>query len=65
MSLDEHFVLIAPALRRLLRMLRELAEDRPAELKDFAATLRSLCRDLQAEGALIQAASVQRKCVRP
>ena len=51
-SLDEHFVLIAPALRRLLRMLRELAEDRPEELKDFSATLRSLCRDLQAEGAL-------------
>ena len=51
-SLDEHFVLIAPALHRLLRMLRELAEDRPAELKDFAATLRSLCRDLLADGAL-------------
>ena len=51
-SLDEHYVLIAPALRRLLRMLHELAEDRPAELKDFAATLRSLCGDLQAEGAL-------------
>ena len=51
-SLDEHFVLIAPPLHRLLRMLRELAEDRPAELKDFAATLRSLCRDLLADGAL-------------
>ncbi|MSU61468.1 MAG: hypothetical protein EXS31_03580 [Pedosphaera sp.] len=51
-SLDEHFVLVAPALRRLVRLLRELAEDRPAELKDFATTLRSLCRDLLAEGAL-------------
>lgn len=51
-SLDEHFVLITPPLRRLLRLLRELAEDRPAELKDFAATLRSLCRDLLADGAL-------------
>jgi len=51
-SLDENFVLIAPPLHRLLRMLRELAEDRPAELKDFAATLRSLCRDLLADGAL-------------
>jgi hypothetical protein len=51
-TLDEHFVLITPPLRRLLRLLRELAEDRPAELKDFAATLRSLCRDLSAEGAL-------------
>ncbi|MBN8245961.1 MAG: hypothetical protein J0L84_00805, partial [Verrucomicrobia bacterium] len=51
-SLDEHYVLIAPALRRLLRLLRELAEDRPAELRDFAATLRSLCRDLLADHAL-------------
>lgn len=51
-SLDEHYVLMAPALRRILRLLGELAEDRPAELKDFSATLRSLCRDLLAEGAL-------------
>lgn len=51
-SLDEHFVLLAPQLHRLLRLLREMAEDRPAELKDFAATLRSLCRDLLAQGAL-------------
>ena len=51
-SLDEHYVLITPRLRRLLRLLRELAEDRPAELKDFAATLRSLCRDLLRDGAL-------------
>jgi hypothetical protein len=45
-------VLIVPALRLLLRLLEELAENRPAELKDFAATLRSLCHDLLAEGAL-------------
>jgi len=51
-SLDEHYVLIVPALRQLLRLLRELAENRPAELKDFAATLRSLCRDLLNAGAL-------------
>jgi hypothetical protein len=51
-SLDEHYVLITPALRRMLRLLCELAEDRPAELKDFAATLRSLCADLLREGAL-------------
>ncbi|MEO8426843.1 MAG: Wadjet anti-phage system protein JetA family protein, partial [Verrucomicrobiota bacterium] len=51
-SLDEHYVLITPPLRRLLRLLRDLAEDRPAELKDFAATLRSLCSDLLREGAL-------------
>jgi hypothetical protein len=51
-SLDEHYVLIAPALHQLLRLLRELGENRPAELKDFSATLRSLCRDLLSEGAL-------------
>jgi hypothetical protein len=51
-SLDEHFVLITPQLRRLLRLLRELAENRPAELRDFAATLRSICRDLLREDAL-------------
>lgn len=51
-SLDEHYVVLAPHLHRLLRLLQDLAEDRPAELKDFAATLRSLCRDLLAEGAL-------------
>jgi len=51
-SLDEHYVLIVPALRQLLRLLHEMAENRPAELKDFAATLRSLCRDLLTDGAL-------------
>ena len=51
-SLDEHYVLITPPLRRLLRLLRELAEDRPAELKDFAVTLRSLCNDLLRDKAL-------------
>jgi hypothetical protein len=51
-SLDEHYVLITPALRRLLHLLAELAENRPAELKDFSATLRSLCGDLLREGAL-------------
>jgi hypothetical protein len=51
-SLDEHHVLVTPALRHLLRALRELAEDRPAELKDFAATLRSTCQTLLSEGAL-------------
>ncbi len=50
-SLDERWVLIAPRLRLLLRLLRDLAEDRPAELKDFAATLRSLCEDLLRPGA--------------
>lgn len=51
-SLDEYYVLIAPALRRLLRLLRELGEDRPAELKDFAVTLRSICKEILMDGAL-------------
>ena len=51
-SLDEHFVLIAPRLHHLLKLLQELAKDRPAELKDFAGALRSLCDDLLADGAL-------------
>ena len=50
-SLDERWVLISPRLRLLLRLLRDLAEDRPAELKDFAATLRALCEDLLRPGA--------------
>jgi hypothetical protein len=49
-SLDERWVLISPRLRLLLRLLRDLAEDRPAELKDFAATLRALCEDLLRPG---------------
>ena len=51
-SLDEHYVLITPQLRRLLRLLREFAENRPAELKDFAATLNSICDELSRNDAL-------------
>ncbi|MEI8235144.1 MAG: Wadjet anti-phage system protein JetA family protein [Verrucomicrobiota bacterium] len=51
-SLDEHWVLIAPELRPLLRLLRELAASEAAELKDFAGILRSICKTLMAEGAL-------------
>jgi len=51
-SLDERWVLVSPRLRLLLRLLRDLAEDRPAELKDFAATLRALCDDLLRPGVL-------------
>ncbi|MCD6052583.1 MAG: hypothetical protein K0Q55_4001 [Verrucomicrobia bacterium] len=51
-SLDEYYVLIAPPLRRLLRVLRELGEDRPAELKDFAVTLRALCKEILSDNAL-------------
>lgn len=51
-SLDERWVLLTPRMRPLLRLWRELAEDNVAELKDFAATLRSICQTLLAEGAL-------------
>ncbi len=51
-SLDEHYILVTPSLRRLLRLLQDLGETRPAELKDFAATLRSLCNDLLRPDAL-------------
>jgi hypothetical protein len=51
-SLNERWVLISPALRLLLNMLRELATDNVSELKSFADTLESVCRDLEADGAL-------------
>lgn len=51
-SLDEQFVLVTPTLRRLLRLLQEVAADHPAELKDFAVTLRSLCTELLRPAAL-------------
>jgi len=51
-SLDERWVLLSPRLHLLLRFLQDLAEDRPAELKDFAASLRSICTDLLRPDAL-------------
>ena len=51
-SLDERWVLLSPHLRPLLRLLRELAQDDLAELKDFAATVRSICETLLSDGAL-------------
>jgi hypothetical protein len=51
-SLDERWVLLTPHLRRLLRLLRELATNEVADLKDFAATLRSICSSLLMDGAL-------------
>lgn len=51
-SLDERWVLLTPRLRPLIRMLRELSEDRVTELRDFSATLLSICRTLLADGAL-------------
>lgn len=52
LSLAETWVLVTPALRWTVRLLRELSKTDAADLKDFAATLRSLCRDLLAPPAL-------------
>jgi hypothetical protein len=51
-SLDEQWVLLTPRLRPLIRLLRELAQNKISELRDFAATLTSICRTLLAEGGL-------------
>ncbi len=51
-SLDEHWVLVTPRLRRLLRLLHELAIDDVTDLKDFAAVLRSICASVEKEGAV-------------
>ncbi len=51
-SLDERWVVLSPRLSPLLGLLRGYAEDNLAELKDFAATVRSVCETLLAEGAL-------------
>lgn len=51
-SLDERWVVLSPRLSPLLGLLRSYAEDDLAELKDFAATVRSVCETLLAEGAL-------------
>ena len=58
-------VLLTPYLRRLLRLLHELATDEVSELKDFAAILRSICGTLFAEGALDPAYSTPRNIVKP
>ena len=51
-SLDERWVVLSPRLPPLLALLREFAEQDLAELKDFAATIRSVCETLLTEGAL-------------
>lgn len=51
-SIDERWVTLSPRVRPLIRSLREVAQDDVAELKDFAATIRSICETLLAEGAL-------------
>jgi hypothetical protein len=52
LGLHERWAVIAPGLRPLLRMLRDLAEDRVAELKTFADTLRGICQTLEERNAL-------------
>ncbi|HEY5793080.1 MAG TPA: Wadjet anti-phage system protein JetA family protein [Chthoniobacterales bacterium] len=47
-SLGEYWVLVTPALRLLVRLLRDLARSDLGELKDFAASLRSICEALPA-----------------
>ncbi len=51
-NLDERWVLLSPHLRPLLRLLRELSQSDLAELKDFSATVRSICETLLSDGAL-------------
>jgi len=51
-ALGDYQVLLTPALRWTVRLLRELSRNDPTELRDFAATLRSLCRDLLEPPAL-------------
>ncbi|MDD5198924.1 MAG: DUF5716 family protein [Terrimicrobiaceae bacterium] len=51
-SIDERWVTLSPQVRPLIRSLREIAQDDVAELKDFAATIRSICETLLAEGTL-------------
>ena len=50
-SFDEHWVVLSPRLPPLLGLLREFAQRDLAELKDFAATIRSLCESLLARKA--------------
>ena len=52
LGLHERWAVITPGLRPLLRMLRDLAEDRIAELKTFADTLRGLCQTLEEKNIL-------------
>jgi hypothetical protein len=52
LGLHERWALVAPGLRPLLRLLRELAEDEIAELKTFADTVRGVCETLERHGSL-------------
>jgi hypothetical protein len=52
-SLHERWVILSPALRPLLIMLRELASDSIGEISSFADTLAGICGTLETGGALI------------
>lgn len=51
-SLHERWVVLSPALRPVLQMLRELAADSVSELHSFADTLAGICSTLEAPGVL-------------
>lgn len=52
LGLQDRRIVIAPALRLLLEMLRALAEDEIAELRTFADTLRGVCDTLEKPRAM-------------
>jgi len=52
LGLHERWALVAPGLRPLLRLLRELAEEEIAELTTFADTVRGVCETLEREEIL-------------
>ncbi len=51
-SLDERWVLLSPRTRPLLRAMGEIAANDVADLRDFAATVRSVCETLLSDGVL-------------
>jgi|GEM_PF-405941 len=51
-ALGEYWVLVTPALRMLVRLLLDLARSDLGELKDFSASLRSICETLLMPEAL-------------
>ena len=51
-SLYERWVILSPALRPLLHMLRELAADNISELHSFADTLAGICHTLEGDEVL-------------
>lgn len=51
-SLHERWIIISPALRPVLNMLRDLAADSIGELTGFADTLEGVCRTLEQPSAL-------------